>query len=61
LSSDGLQIEGRWWIEADPKRGTPRSNGFFMLRREVKAARPEKGSLDTQPKTEQKRAWWRFW
>jgi hypothetical protein len=61
LSSDGLEIEGRWWIDASPKRGTPRSDGFFMLRREVKAASPPKGSHQTQPKPGPRRPWWRFW
>jgi hypothetical protein len=33
LSSDGLVIEGRWWIDADPKYGTQRTEGLFKLRR----------------------------
>jgi hypothetical protein len=34
LSPDGLVIEGRWWIEADPEEGTPRTEGLFSLRRQ---------------------------
>ena len=33
LSPDGLVIEGRWWIDADPGYGTRRTEGLFMLRR----------------------------
>jgi hypothetical protein len=57
-SSDREEIEGRWWIDADPKRGTLRSEGFFKLRRE---ARAERSQADGQPKAEAVRAWWRFW
>jgi hypothetical protein len=58
LSSDGEQIEGRWWIDADPKRGTSRSDGFFKLRR---VPRAEQSQADGQPKAAADRAWWRFW
>jgi hypothetical protein len=34
LSPDGLEIEGRWWIDADPKYGTRRTEGLFLLRRQ---------------------------
>ena len=37
LSSDRLEIAGRWWIEPDPTRGTLRNEGLFMLRREADA------------------------
>jgi hypothetical protein len=33
VTPDGLMIEGRWWIEADPEYGTRRTEGFFTLRR----------------------------
>jgi hypothetical protein len=33
LSPDGTLIEGRWWIEADPSRGTGAARGSFALRR----------------------------
>jgi hypothetical protein len=34
LSPDGLVIEGRWWIEADPVYGTHRTEGLYLLRRQ---------------------------
>ena len=61
LSSDGLQLEGRWWIDADLKRGTPRSEGFFILRREAKAVQSEIDSQHPDPRVERNRPWWRFW
>jgi hypothetical protein len=33
VSPDGNTIEGRWFISADPTRGTRRSEGSFVLRR----------------------------
>jgi hypothetical protein len=33
LSSDGLVIEGRWWIDADQEYAPRRSEGLFTLRR----------------------------
>jgi hypothetical protein len=33
LSPDGTVIEGRWWIDADPALGVPRTEGHFALRR----------------------------
>jgi len=33
LSPDGLVIEGRWWIDADPAYATRRTEGTFLLRR----------------------------
>jgi hypothetical protein len=33
LSPNGLEIEGRWWIDADPAYAMPRTEGLFMLRR----------------------------
>jgi len=33
LSANGLVIEGRWWIDADPVYATPRTEGLFTLRR----------------------------
>ena len=35
LSSDGLEIEGRWWIESDPIHETLRTEGLFVLHREA--------------------------
>jgi hypothetical protein len=61
LSSDGQQIEGRWWIDADAKLGTLRTEGFFTLRREPKAERSEAESQQSQPGAGPARAWWRFW
>jgi hypothetical protein len=33
LSPDGLVIEGRWWIDADPAYATRRTESTFLLRR----------------------------
>jgi hypothetical protein len=34
LDADGGQIDGTWWIEADPRKGvTRRTEGMFVLRR----------------------------
>ncbi len=33
LSSDGLTMEGRWWIDGDPAQGTQRVEGYFALGR----------------------------
>lgn len=33
ISPDGLLIDGRWWIDADPARGVHRTQGLFVLRR----------------------------
>jgi hypothetical protein len=33
LDPDGLVIEGKWWIEANRERQTPRTEGHFNLRR----------------------------
>lgn len=34
LSPDGLSLNGRWWIEANPEYGTRRVEGLFSLRRQ---------------------------
>jgi hypothetical protein len=34
VSPDGQVIEGTWWIDPDPRRGTRRSEGTFRLQRE---------------------------
>jgi hypothetical protein len=59
LSPDGLVIEGRWWIDADPESATPITEGQFHLRRaqasETPSTQPDSVSeKKTQP-------WWRFW
>jgi hypothetical protein len=33
LSADGRVLDGRWWIDADPGHGTPRTEGLFQLER----------------------------
>src|SRR5262249_39918219 len=33
LSPEGDALEGVWWIDADPERGTRRTEGTFLLRR----------------------------
>jgi hypothetical protein len=35
LSPDGLEIEGRWWIDPPPDSGQRRTEGSFTLRRPV--------------------------
>jgi hypothetical protein len=39
LSPDGLELEGRWWIDADPEYGMRRTEGLFLLRRQLLADR----------------------
>jgi len=34
VSSDGREIEGKWWIENSPGDGTRRAEGSFTLRRQ---------------------------
>ena len=35
LSPDGMEIEGRWWIDPDPESGGIRAEGSFLLRRQA--------------------------
>lgn len=35
LSPDGMEIEGRWWIDPDPESGTIRTEVSFLLRRQT--------------------------
>jgi hypothetical protein len=59
LSPDGLVIEGRWWIDANPVAEIPRTEGLFRLRRAgagaAAAAEPAAAPAGD------KRPWWRFW
>jgi hypothetical protein len=61
FSLDGLVIEGRWRIDADPVNQTPSGEGLFRLRRaeesETTAGQPDHGPQ----KVKAKRPWWRFW
>ena len=41
LSSDGRILEGKWWIDADPSRGTDRAEGPFILHRRDADPGPE--------------------
>ena len=61
LSADGLQVEGRWWIDADPKRRTLRNEGFFVLRREAKTEQAEEKSQRPEPAQHRSSRWWKFW
>ena len=59
LSPDDCEIDGRWWIEADPKGGTARTEGLFILRRsDATANDPVEPAYisDVSP-----RPWWKFW
>jgi hypothetical protein len=61
FSPDGLVIEGRWWIDADPVNETPGAEGLFHLRRS-EASEPTAAQPDQVPeKVKAKRPWWRFW
>jgi hypothetical protein len=57
LSRDGLVIDGRWWIEADPAYGSRRTEGLFSLRRQGQP--PDRGQAPTAERAD--RPWWRFW
>jgi hypothetical protein len=59
LSSDGLVIEGQWWIDADPAAGTPRTEGLFHLRHSEAGEPPSEPPAPGSEK--EKRPWWRFW
>jgi hypothetical protein len=59
LSSDGLVMEGRWWIDADPMHATPLTEGQFHLQRSQASETP---SAKPDPVSEKEnRSWWRFW
>jgi hypothetical protein len=61
LSSDGLEIEGRWWIDADPELGTRRTEGLFLLRRQSEV-QPPSVNLDVNLTGRRAiRPWWKFW
>jgi hypothetical protein len=61
LSPDGLEVEGRWWIDGDPKRRTSRAEGFFILRREPMAEKIEATAQQPQPRADRNSRWWKFW
>lgn len=59
LSPDGLVLEGRWRIDANPKNGTPLTEGLFSLRRSEER---ESGCAELTPEAKnKKRPWWKFW
>jgi hypothetical protein len=58
LSTDGLEIEGRWWIDADPAFGTRRTEGGFCLRRS--GGSPTSGDPQVAASKERGRPWWKF-
>jgi len=57
LGSDGREIAGQWWIDADSAAGTRRTEGAFVLRRAPSAESPA-----AAPAAEEvKRPWWKRW
>ncbi len=59
LSPDGRVLEGRWWIDADLKQGTPLTEGLFHLQR---AEDRESAAAELPPEAKnKKRPWWKFW
>jgi hypothetical protein len=59
LRPDATEIEGVWWIEADPDGGTRRTEGLFTLRRQEGSGSPaEQAPSESVPG---RHPWWRFW
>jgi hypothetical protein len=61
LSPDGLEIEGRWWIDPEPNRGTRRAEGYFLLRRQAEAPQPPFHSQQAGTGPAEQRTGWRSW
>jgi hypothetical protein len=59
LSADGLVMEGRWWIAADPGAGTPQTEGLFHLRRSEGDKSPPPQAAPEAEKAN--RPWWQVW
>ena len=64
VSADGRDLEGRWWIEANPDKGTGRVEGAFLLHRvegdqAAAESRAEAGSAE--PPAAARPKWWKFW
>jgi hypothetical protein len=59
LSPDGLVIEGRWWIDANPVEAIPRAEGLFRLRRADAGEAGAESPASVSAKD--RRPWWRFW
>jgi hypothetical protein len=59
LSSDGLVLDGRWWIDPNPTDGTPLTEGEFHLQRSNDSASGLPNTLAEAPRN--RRPWWRFW
>jgi hypothetical protein len=59
LSMDGQTMEGRWWIDANPKSGTRMTEGLFLLRRSTSDESP--AAPQAQLSEKEKRPWWKFW
>lgn len=49
LSNDGATIDGRWRIDADPRRGVVRTDGSFTLRREAAVDSPHEDGNRSSP------------
>jgi hypothetical protein len=60
FSPDGLAIEGRWWIDADPADGTPGAEGLFRLRRSEGSEATSAQPAPVPEAGKAKRPWWRF-
>jgi hypothetical protein len=61
LSPDGLVMEGRWWIDADPASAAPVAEGQFHLRRSETGGAPSAHPAGVSEKEREKHPWWRFW
>ncbi len=60
VSHDGQQIEGRWWIEANPSLSRVRMEGEFTLNRQPETpASGEPPAPASEPP--RRRPWWQFW
>jgi hypothetical protein len=60
LSPNDLEIEGRWWIEAEPRLGTRRTEGLFLLRRKADEHHPCEDKRRTSTSPVKNRSWWKF-
>jgi hypothetical protein len=57
VDDDCLNIDGKWWIEANQERRTPRTEGLFSLRRAEQSGL----KLGEAVSVSEKPPWWKIW